>query len=106
MEPKCTGIGVVICLGLFSVKAATAQQVDAESANLSAMRAAGVGALSPTLLTAALLSDRALVLADGGYDSARGGPVFDSAAEVKVWGPLALRVGVTYADDTKRMRPS
>lgn len=43
-------------------------------------------------------SRRAFAKAAGGYDSVRGTAVFDSVAEVTLFGPLALRVGVDYGE--------
>ena len=87
--------------------AAWAQQADADLERAPTIQqAAGSGALSPLVLSADLVPERALVLGSGGYDTARKGALFDSAAEVRVWGPIALRAGVTYSDDTRRMRPS
>lgn len=67
--------------------------------------AAATGQFS-SLLSSAILPERALAAGSGGYDTARAGGLFDSAAEVRVWGPIALRAGVTYSNDTRRMRPS
>jgi hypothetical protein len=95
--------GALLCLPA----AAWAQEADAELDRApSIQHAAGSGALSPLVLSAAIVPDRALVVGTGGYDTARQGALFDSAAEVRVWGPIALRAGVTYSDDTRRMRPS
>jgi hypothetical protein len=83
---------------------ASAQQMDLEPS--SSLAAAKSGEFSPMLLGAKVGDTRALALGDGGYDTARSGALFDSAAEAQVWGPVALRGGVTYSDDTRRMRPS
>jgi hypothetical protein len=49
---------------------------------------------------------QAFGLAFGGYDSARPGPLIESAAEVRIWGPVAVRAASTYSNDSARMRPS
>jgi hypothetical protein len=104
--------GVVVIVVAALSHAARAQQTIAEEAGLdqergaSSLATARTGGSSPLLLSAALGGQRALVLGDGGYDTARSEALFDSAAEVRVWGPIALRGGVTYSDDTRRMRPS
>ena len=72
----------------------------------SSIEAARTGVTSPLLLDATLSSDRALVIGSGSYDTARSAALFDSAAEVRVRGPFALRADVTYRDDTRRMRPT
>lgn len=68
--------------------------------------AAGEGAFLPQTLSARVGSTPAFAVGSGGYDSSRTGPLIDSAVEVSVWGPLALRVQATYSNDTKKMRPS
>ena len=67
---------------------------------------ASAGAMSPLLMSASLGDQRALVMGAGGYDSSRRGAIMDSAVDARVWGPIALRLGVTYSEATKRMRPS
>jgi hypothetical protein len=83
-----------------------AQTLDAEPAQVSSVETARTGAASPLLLDATLGSQGALITGNGGYDTARSAALFDSAAEVRVWGPIALRAGVIYSEDTRRMRPS
>jgi hypothetical protein len=98
----CTAVVVAVFGGV-----AFAEPADDESAPAaSALEAARTGAASPLLLGAALGPQRALVIGSGGYDTARSGALFDSAAEVRLFGPVSLRAGVTYSDDTRRMRPS
>jgi hypothetical protein len=105
MKIPISTVSSLIVFGLASV--AHAQQVDvAEDAESLSLRAAGSGQMSPVVLSATLDSGHGLVLGNGGYDSARSGALFDSIAEVRVWGPIALRAGATYSDDTQRMRPS
>jgi hypothetical protein len=98
--------GVFVAV-LALARGAAARQLDQDGApGPSSTEAARTGAASPLLLSAALGSGRALVTSDGGYDTARSGALFDSAAEVRLFGPVALRAGVVYSDDTRRMRPS
>jgi hypothetical protein len=95
----------IVLFGMASV--AHAQQIDVvEATGPSSLSAASSGQMSPVVLSAALDSGHGLVLGNGGYDSARSGGLFDSAVEVRIWGPIALRAGATYSDDTQRMRPS
>ena len=68
--------------------------------------AVGEGAFSALTMPARVGSTQAFAWGMGGYDSSRKGPLVDSTAEVHLWGPLALRGGATYSNDTKRMRPS
>jgi hypothetical protein len=99
---------VPVLLALAASRAASAEPLDvgAGQAPPPAVEAARTGAASPLLLAATLGSRPALVIGHGGYDTARSGALFDSAAEVRIWGPLAIRAGVAYSDDQRRMRPS
>jgi hypothetical protein len=105
-EPMRTTIAAFSLLALlaFLPTSASAQQTDLEPS--SSLGVARTGELSPMLLSAKVGDARALALGDGGFDTARRGGLFDSAAEAHVWGPIALRGGATYSDDTRRMRPS
>lgn len=64
------------------------------------------GVFTPLSLPARVGTTRAFAWGNGGYDSARKGAVADTAAEVQLWGPIALRGGATYSNDSDRMRPS
>src|SRR5205085_1684538 len=44
--------------------------------------------------------------AGGGYDGARGSGLFEATAEVRVWGPVAVRGGAVYTGDDKGLRPT
>jgi hypothetical protein len=101
------GWAVVVLIALTGVAVAQAPETDElRESDVPEYEVPRTGGASPLLLSATLGPGRALVLGGGGYDTARAGALFDSAAEVRVWGPLALRAGVTYSDDTRRMRPS
>jgi hypothetical protein len=100
-------VSAIVGVALACSRVVSAQELDADQNQVpTSLKAASASELSPLLLGASLVSDRALAVGSGGYDTARRGGLFDSAAEVSIWGPLALRVGVTYSDDTRRMRPS
>jgi hypothetical protein len=64
------------------------------------------GAFLPLTVTSSLPTRVGLVTSVAGYDSARKSAVMESAAEVTVWGPLALRGGAVYSDAKNRLRPS
>jgi hypothetical protein len=98
--------GATLAVSLGVVSSAAAQTVDINTDKAPVSVAAGSGEMSPLLLSATLGTQGGLVLGDGGYDTAQHGAIFDSAVEVRIWGPLALRADVTYADDTQRMRPA
>jgi hypothetical protein len=55
---------------------------------------------------ASLETQRAYGVGVGGYDSARGTGLFEATAEVRLWGPLALRGGAVYTSGDDRLRPS
>jgi hypothetical protein len=56
--------------------------------------------------SASLESQRAYGVGVGGYDSARSTGLFEATAEVRVWGPIALRGGAVYTSGDERLRPS
>jgi hypothetical protein len=68
-------------------------------------QAASEGQLLPFTLTPRVGSAFAVVAGYGGYDSARGA-VMESHAEVRVFGPVALRVGTELGDTSGQVRPS
>lgn len=89
-------------------EAARAQELDGVEQNTpnATRQAVSDGAFSVLTMPARVGSTRAFAWGFGGYDSTRIGAVFDSAAEVALWGPVALRGGATYSNDTNRMRPN
>jgi hypothetical protein len=102
-------VGAVVIALLASGRSAGARQGEPGTKREdvpSPVEAARTGAASPLLLNASLSRGQALAVGSGGYDTARSAALFDSAAEVRIWGPIAVRAGVTYSDGTQRMRPS
>jgi hypothetical protein len=51
-------------------------------------------------------SARAFILALGGYDGASDSDVLEGRAEVTVYGPIALRVGVLHTGEPEQLRPT
>lgn len=98
-------VGFALVLTLASV-ARGQDDVARRPPNDPAVVAAGTGAYLPQTLGAAVGAVPAFAYGSGGYDSARRGPLIDSAVEVGVWGPFTLRAQATYSNDTDRMRPS
>jgi len=49
---------------------------------------------------------RAHAVTIAGYDSVRSTGTFESATEVRVWGPLSLRAGAVYTNGDRTLRPS
>lgn len=79
---------------------------DAPSWSRSAATAAAAGAFLPWTLSARVGESSAQAAGFGGYDAARGSARFESYAEARVWGPLALRAGTELADTRGELRPS
>jgi hypothetical protein len=55
---------------------------------------------------AALDGQSGHAMAIGGYDGSRRAGLFEAAAEVRLWGPVALRGGAVYTGDDRTLRPS
>jgi hypothetical protein len=53
-----------------------------------------------------LPSQAGQVASAGGYDGARASAVMESHAELRLWGPLAVRAGLSLGDGANRARPS
>lgn len=98
----------VLVFVLLSSGVARTQELDSieQKAPDATRQAVRDGAFSGLTMPARVGSTRAFAWGFGGYDSTRSGAIFDSAAEVALWGPVALRGGATYSNDTNRMRPS
>jgi hypothetical protein len=102
------GLAAILTLVAAAPRVARATEPDLEpGASASTLRdAVASGDFSALTLPARVGATQAFAWGMGGYDSGRKGPLADSAVEVHVWGPLALRAGATYGNDTQRMRPS
>jgi hypothetical protein len=100
------GIAVVAALLAASSPAWAQEDVARVREPDPAVSATAAGAFLPQTLSPRVGGVPAFAFASGGYDSSRGGPLVDSALEVNVWGPFALRAQTTYSNDTDRMRPS
>ncbi len=93
-------------LGLASAAAYGQEMSEPPRPSDPALTAAVAGAYLPETLSAKVGSTPAFGYGSGGYDSSRRGPLVDSAVEVAIWGPFALRAQATYSNDTDKMRPS
>jgi hypothetical protein len=71
-----------------------------------AIRSAEAGMLLPFSVSPRTDSQRGIVRALGGYDSARKRGQFEAIADVTIIGPLALRVGALYGQQRDTFRPS
>jgi hypothetical protein len=103
MMSSLAGLAVVL---IFASAASAQEDVDKPRAADPAITAAGAGDYLPQTLSARVATTSAFAYGSGGYDSARRGPLMDSAVEVAVWGPFAIRAQASYSNDTDRMRPS
>jgi len=64
------------------------------------------GSFLPFTQVASVDHQRAYALGLAGYNSARGTGTFETAAEVHVWGPFAVRGGAVYTNGGGVLRPS
>jgi hypothetical protein len=104
----------VMVLGAASTMVVTAPRLAAQEATENVERrapdparaAVAAGDFLPNTLSARVGAAQVFAFGSGGYDVSRRGPLVDSAVEVAVWGPFALRAQTTYSNDTSRMRPS
>jgi hypothetical protein len=79
--------------------------LEASAPNPTAQTAAD-GSFLPFTQAAAVDHQRAYAVGLAGYDSARRTGTFETAAEVRVWGPLAVRGGAVYTNGDRVLRPS
>jgi hypothetical protein len=64
------------------------------------------GAMLPSTLSPRVGATAALAFGFAGYDGARSAPIGGATAEVRVWGPFAIRGGAEYSTQRKEARPS
>jgi hypothetical protein len=64
------------------------------------------GALLPSTLSPRVGANGAVAFGFAGYDGARSAPVGGATAEVRVWGPFALRGGAEYSNVRREARPT
>ena len=69
---------------------------DAPPAESAAPRSAEAGAFLASALSPRADGRRGLVAITGGWDRARGGAIYDAAAEARLLGPVSLLAGATY----------
>jgi hypothetical protein len=92
--------------------ARAAEQVG-EAPETSSARAEGAtertrrdGGFLPQTMSARVNTARAMITTYGGFDGARAKPMMGAAAEVQLWGPIAIRGGAEYSTGTETMRPT
>lgn len=64
------------------------------------------GAMLPSTLSPQVAPTAALAFGLAGYDGARSAPIGNLVAEVRVWGPFAIRGGAEYSNTRKEGRPT
>ncbi len=105
LGPCAAAIALLLCGPLGDARAQLRDdgaRVPAETA----ARSAQAGMFLPYTMAARTDSQRAFVLALGGYDQARRSAQLESTADATLFGPLAARAGVLYGQSGHRMRPS
>src|SRR5262249_40554373 len=87
-------------------QAARAQDVEPGGTPVPAAGSAGAGEFLPFTLSSRVDSQRAFVTTLGGYDSARSTAIVQGQTEVNVWGPIAIRAGAVYTEQTGTLQPT
>jgi hypothetical protein len=82
------------------------QEGGEETAEERTANAAKAGMFLPFTEAPRTDTQRAFATAQGGYEGAREVGVLEGRAEVTVWGPIAVRVGVVYTGAAEEVRPS
>jgi hypothetical protein len=108
--PRGALAGAVLSLALCLPAAARADSPEGETSPGPRVRdtAASAGRGNFLFLShgAAVDGQTAFGAAAGGYDGARGSALFEATAEVRVWGPVAVRGGAVYTGTDQRLRPT
>lgn len=112
LPSPCSPLSIAgLCAVALAAWALPARAADSDDDDQATRRtvdaAAGVeaGAFLPWSMAARADSQRALAFVQGGYDSARGGSLFQATAEVGLFGGVSLRGGSTYLGPSGTMRP-
>lgn len=103
--------GVLLAGTLCAAADARAQEggIDREGSSTAGdptAQSASDGSFLPFTQAASIDRQRAYALGVTGYDSARRSGTFEAAAEVRVWGPIAIRGGAVYTNGDRVLRPS
>ena len=106
---------IAVACGVAAALAAPARAADPTTPSLdgdpavaepAVVRRGAEGHYLPLTLAPTVGASAAVATGYGGYDGARGTAVMVSYAEVRVWGPIALRGGAELSDTLHRLRPS
>jgi len=101
-------IAFALILGTSAAARADEQDADVEAPVTAPAIATAVreGALLPSTLAPRVGATPALAFGFAGYDGARSSAIGGATAEVRVWGPFALRGGAEYSPVRKEPRPT
>lgn len=94
---------------VFAVAAAAparAQETPGIAATNPTAQAVSDGSFAPLTMPARVGSTAAFAWGTSGYDTSRKGGLFEASAEVRLWGPIALRGGASYSNASDRLRPN
>ena len=108
-SPGRIGFVVAAAIGAFAARAQAQESQEAEKPIVPPPEITTVvreGALLPSTLSPRVGGVGALAFGFGGYDGARSVPIANATAEVRVWGPFALRGGAEYSSARKEARPT
>jgi hypothetical protein len=98
---------VMLAVGAPSIAAAQEAEVEREIVPVADVAtAARDGAFLPSTLSPRVGAVPALVSAYGGYDSAHEAAIGTVVTEVRLWGPVAIRIGVEYSPIRNEPRPT
>src|SRR5262249_12068961 len=82
------------------------QDIEPETQPPPAAASAEAGEFLPFTLASRVDTQRAFVTTLGGYDSARSTAIIQGQTEVNIWGPIAIRAGAVYTEQTSTLRPT
>ena len=105
--PQAVLLALVLGIGTAARAQAEDPEIEKSMAPPPEIRTAVAdGVLLPSTLAPRVGANAALALGFAGYDGARSAPIASATAEVRVWGPFAVRGGVEYSSVRKEGRPT
>jgi len=104
-------IAIAVILGASATARAQAPEPEAEAEVATTpppqiTTAVRDGAVLPSTLSPRVGANAALAFGFAGYDGARSAPIGSATAEVRVWGPFAIRGGAEYSTVRREARPT
>jgi hypothetical protein len=104
--PRCTALALVAIVSLSTHARAATPDTAEQPPEGRAARSAEAGMFLPYTMAPRTDSQRAFAFVLGGYDSPREHGQLEGTADLTVWGPLAVRIGVLYGQTSDQLRPS